>query len=73
VAHSAGALAALLAAERSAGRVRSLVLFEPAFFALTRGRAAVEEHVSAMAPVLARADDLGIDDVAYARSSSAPW
>ncbi|WP_104430972.1 hypothetical protein [Kineococcus xinjiangensis] len=67
VAHSGGALAALLAAQRSPGRVRSLVLLEPACFALARGRAAVEEHVSAMAPALARAGDPGVDDVEYAR------
>ncbi|PRY11509.1 alpha/beta fold hydrolase [Kineococcus rhizosphaerae] len=65
VAHSGGAVAALLAAQRCRGGVRSLVLLEPACFALARGSAAVEEHIGAMAPVLDRIGDPDLDDVAY--------
>jgi pimeloyl-ACP methyl ester carboxylesterase len=54
---SYGGLAAMLAAEAAEGRIRALVLCEPACFSLARGRPAVEAHVSAMAPVFARADD----------------
>jgi hypothetical protein len=68
MAHSAGATAGAAGRAALAGRVCSLVLFEPACIALTRGRAAVEGHLSATAPVLARADDPGVDDVAYAKS-----
>ncbi|GAA4975620.1 alpha/beta hydrolase [Kineococcus glutinatus] len=66
VAHSHGAVAALLAARRP-DLVRSLVLFEPACFGLARGRAAVEEHIEVMDPVLSRATDPGLDDTGYAR------
>src|SRR5690625_6265669 len=53
VAHSYGALAALLLAERHRGLVVSLALAEPAALGLSRGRPRTEEHVAAMGPVLA--------------------
>jgi pimeloyl-ACP methyl ester carboxylesterase len=53
VAHSYGALAALMAAESALSRVRSIALFEPACFSLARGRAAIEAHVAAMSAALA--------------------
>ncbi len=63
VAHSYGAVAALLAAAREVALVRSLVLFEPACLSLVRGSPAVEAHITALAPVLARARDL--DDLQF--------
>lgn len=57
VAHSYGANAALLAAQLEPSLVRTLALLEPACFDLARGMPAVEEHISAMTPVLAVADD----------------
>lgn len=57
VAHSYGANAAVLAAQLEPTVVRSLALLEPACFDLARGAAAVEEHVTAMEPVFAVADD----------------
>lgn len=55
VGHSYGAIAALMAAETSPDRVRSVVLFEPACLSLARGKAAVEAHVAAMSGALADA------------------
>jgi pimeloyl-ACP methyl ester carboxylesterase len=52
VAHSYGAVAALMAAGSAPDRVRSVVLFEPACFSLARGRAAVEAHISEMSAAL---------------------
>ena len=49
VGSSYGALAAMLAAAQDSSRVRSLVLFEPACFAVARGRGAVERYVVAWA------------------------
>ncbi len=57
VAHSFGSIAAVLVAQQSPNLVRSLTLIEPACFDLARGRQAVEEHISAMAPVLAMRND----------------
>lgn len=57
VAHSYGANAAVLAAQLEPSMVRSLSLLEPACFDLARGMPAVEEHVTAMTPVFAVADD----------------
>jgi pimeloyl-ACP methyl ester carboxylesterase len=57
VAHSYGANAALLAGLREPELVRSIALLEPACFDLARGMPAVEEHVDAMAPAFAVADD----------------
>ena len=48
VAHSYGAVAALMAAGTALERVRSIALFEPACFSLGRGRAPIEAHVAAM-------------------------
>lgn len=67
-AHSHGAVAALLAAGQCPARVRRLVLFEPACFSLVRGERHVEEHIAALAPVLALATDPAITDDAYATS-----
>jgi len=51
VAHSSGALAAILAAGRSSAQVRTLILCEPACVSVARGSPRVEEHVNALAPV----------------------
>lgn len=60
VAHSYGANAALLAAQQEPALVLSLALLEPACFDLARGMLAVEEHIAAMAPVFAVADDVSV-------------
>ena len=65
VAHSGGAVPALLAAARAPGSVRSLTLFEPACLSVARGRPAVDGMVAAMAPVFARAGDPGLSDVEF--------
>lgn len=57
VAHSYGAVTAMLAAQRRPDRLRSLVLVEPACFDVARGGRRVERHISALAPVFAVADD----------------
>jgi pimeloyl-ACP methyl ester carboxylesterase len=67
VAASYGALAALLAAQQRPELVRRIVLFEPACFALARGRTAVEAHVAAMTPVFAVADDPSVDAVEFSQ------
>ncbi|WP_148234374.1 alpha/beta hydrolase [Cellulomonas flavigena] len=67
VASSYGANAALLAAQHEPGAVRSLVLLEPACFDLARGMPAVEEHVAAMTPVFAVADDVSVPDTEFSR------
>ncbi|WP_298457649.1 alpha/beta fold hydrolase [uncultured Cellulomonas sp.] len=68
LAHSQGAVAALLAAQDFAQPVRSMVLFEPACFSLARGLTAVEEHITVMGPVLADVrSDPEVDDIEYAR------
>lgn len=59
VAHSYGAVAALMATEMAADRVRSVALFEPACFSLARGRAAVEHHIETMRAAL---EDEGLSD-----------
>lgn len=53
VAHSYGAIAALMASEAAPKRVRATVLFEPACLSLARGRTAVEHHVEIMQAALA--------------------
>ena len=55
VAHSFGAIAAVLAAEQAPRRIRGLVLLEPALYSLARGRDAVDAHVVKMTPVFERA------------------
>lgn len=49
VAHSYGAVVALLAAARRPDALRSLVVVEPAAFAVARGDPAVEEYLAAIA------------------------
>lgn len=71
VAHSFGANAALLAAQLEPSLVRSLALLEPACFDLARGMPAVEEHISAMAPVLAVADDPTVSTREFSRRFAA--
>ncbi len=56
VAHSAGAIPALLAVKGGATRVRLLVLLEPALYDVARGEPAVEDHVAAMTRARDRAD-----------------
>lgn len=55
VAHSFGAIAAVLAAEQAPQRIRGLVLLEPALYSLARGRDAVDAHVAKMSPIFERA------------------
>ena len=62
VGHSSGAVAATLSAAASPGLVRSLVLFEPACFALARGGDEVERHVREMSPVFEDASEVGASD-----------
>lgn len=71
VAHSFGANAALLAAQLEPSLVRSLALLEPACFDLARGKPAVEEHISAMTPVLAVADDPTVSAREFSRRFAA--
>jgi len=52
VAHSFGAIAALMAAQHAPDLVQSIVLFEPACLSLARGGPAVEAHVRAVEPAL---------------------
>lgn len=68
VAHSAGAVAALLAAGRASGQgsVRSLVLLEPAAFSLARGGPEVEEHVARLSAVFADAREPRVLDGVFA-------
>jgi pimeloyl-ACP methyl ester carboxylesterase len=60
VAHSYGANAALIAAQRAPELVASLTLLEPACLDVARGKPAVVEHISAMTPVFAAADDASV-------------
>lgn len=55
VAHSYGAIGALMAAAASPELVETIVLFEPACLSLARGRPAVERHVEIVQPALADA------------------
>lgn len=59
VAHSYGAIAAMLAAA-ACPAVLSLVLFEPACFAIARGRQGAEAHIADWSPVFAVADDTSV-------------
>jgi pimeloyl-ACP methyl ester carboxylesterase len=52
IAHSYGAIAALMAAEATPTTVRSIVLFEPACLSLARGRTTVERHIEIMRAAL---------------------
>lgn len=63
VAHSYGAIAAIMAAQERPEAVASLVLLEPACMSLARGGPNVEAHVAALSPVLDRAAESS--DVAY--------
>jgi pimeloyl-ACP methyl ester carboxylesterase len=57
VGHSYGGVASLLAAARRPDTLRSLTVIEPPAFALTRGKAAVEQLVRRVADAKARATD----------------
>jgi pimeloyl-ACP methyl ester carboxylesterase len=67
VAHSYGAIAALLAAATSPDLVASLALVEPACFDLARGMPAVEAHITAMGPVFAAAKDPSLSPLEFSR------
>lgn len=67
VAHSYGGNAAVLAAHRAPDLVRTLALFEPACLDLARGKATVENHVLAMSPVFAVADDTSVSAAEFSR------
>lgn len=60
VGHSYGGATALLAATRHPERVASLVLSDPAAFALASQAPHTAEHVAAMEPVFAKAGDSSI-------------
>ena len=62
VAHSFGAIAAVLAAEQAPQRIRGLILLEPALYSLARGRDAVDAHVAKMSPIFARAASQELGD-----------
>jgi len=66
VAHSAGAVPAMRAAERAHDAVRSLALLEPAAFSATRGGPRVEAHVAGMSAVFADARDPRVRDGEFA-------
>lgn len=66
VAFSYGGLAALLAAAEHPGRIRSLCLIEPPAFSAARGEPAVEAHIAAIGPVMARRDELDSADFVVA-------
>ncbi|MEH0109122.1 alpha/beta fold hydrolase [Tersicoccus sp. MR15.9] len=65
VAHSGGAVSALLAAVREPGLVRSLTLIEPAAFSLTRDLPATARHVAAFAPLYVARERLSADAFAH--------
>lgn len=65
VGFSYGAVTAMLAAQRRPDLVRSLVLIEPACYDVARGGRGVEQHISAMAPVFAVADDPEVDGTEF--------
>lgn len=71
VAHSYGANAAVLAAQLEPAVVRSLALLEPACFDLARGKPAVEEHIAAMTPVFAVADEASVSARDFSRRFAA--
>jgi pimeloyl-ACP methyl ester carboxylesterase len=71
VAHSYGANAAVLAAQLEPSAVRSLALLEPACFDLARDKPAVEEHIAAMTPVFAVADDASVSTRDFSRRFAA--
>ena len=71
VAHSYGANAAVLSAQLEPSLVRSLVLLEPACFDLARGMPAVEEHIAAMTPVFAVANDSSVSARDFSRRFAA--
>jgi len=73
VATSYGGNAAVIAAQRNPELVSSLVLFEPACFDLARGKPAVEEHIAAMDPVYAVADDTGVSVQEFALRFAQRW
>ena len=65
VAHSGGAVPALLAVDREPDALRSLTLFEPACLGVARGRPGVEAMVAAMGRVFDRADDADLHDAGF--------
>jgi pimeloyl-ACP methyl ester carboxylesterase len=71
VAHSYGGNAAVLAAQRAPYLVASLALLEPACFDLARGKSVVEEHITAMTPVFAVADDPSVSAREFSRRFAA--
>lgn len=64
VAHSQGAVAAMMAAVHRPELVRSLVLLEPACLSLSRSLPATEAHISRMEPVFAQRGRLSDADYA---------
>ena len=62
VAHSAGAIPAMLAALRDPGRVYSLILCEPAVFSLTRDLPATAAHRELLQPLFNAAPDMSDED-----------
>ena len=67
VAHSGGAVPALLATAAAPEKVRSLTLFEPACLGVSRGRPGTDTMVTAMAAVFDRAGDPLLSDGEFTR------
>lgn len=67
VAHSYGAITALLLAQLHPERIISLTLIDPAALALSRGMPRTDEHIAAMAPVFAKARDPKTSDKEFSR------
>ena len=67
VASSYGANAAVIAAQQQPEVVHSLALFEPACFDLVRETPAVEEHIAAMSPAYAVANDARVSARDFSR------
>jgi len=67
VAHSYGAIAAIMAARQQPEWATTLTLVEPACFDLARGYPAVEDHIAAMGPVFAVRDDPTVSSREFSR------
>jgi pimeloyl-ACP methyl ester carboxylesterase len=73
VAQSYGGLAAMLAASQAPQAVRSLILCEPLCISVAQGRPRVREHVAALLPVYAVAEDPTVPDEDFARRFAASF
>lgn len=67
VGHSFGGITALLLAATHLDSVRTLTLIEPAALCLSLDRPHTVEHIEALSPVFARADDEATSDLEFSR------